>query len=195
MNLPNPLFAIACHTDPKVPDTLLPEPTHFPTGDSSEFGKLEPNKEGKLRPKYAACKIDRAMGEIFIDPEKPKQFSISGHLTEELPKAEWEAPKGSKWSRELRDWLFVWGLIKSSGSEIQMLLCRRPELGPKTKELIASLTSKGWEELHLVWEAEQNWTGEWSEARKTTYTRPALLVVGEYNGGFRVVAKIGDRTL
>lgn len=75
--------------------------------------------------------------------------------------------------------------------------CRRPDLGPQTKEKIRDLTAKGWDELHLVWPAEENWNVDMKNFTQSDYAykETEMLVVGIHGKNIRVVERIADRNL
>lgn len=77
-----------------------------------------------------------------------------------------------------------------------ILDCNRPPLGPKTKKRIASHLKTGWEEVHLLWPAENNWhRPEEKQSHQDQWQETCLLVLGKRDYDFFVADKIEDRTI
>jgi hypothetical protein len=82
----------------------------------------------------------------------------------------------------------------AAGSKHHTLRCRKPEIGPATKAKIRNVMNQGWEDIHLVWESEEMWQGDGSPLKPDAkYEDKELIVAGEKEGVFHVLARIADR--
>jgi hypothetical protein len=238
--------------NPQIPNSLLDGPTDLlahnePFNRTVDAPENAPKPWNKAKmPQIATCEIAGYECVLLIHNSErgPKQMSLSGSLSGELPKISWPdsgipAQKARTFQRKaavsvlaipafvlLSLWLwtldlkisYVWmtsclaavcvlaalyyTILKEwMVDEAMMFRCPRPDLGPKTKELMRDLALKGWKELHLVWNAENNWRLEGKSLKGTpegipaTYESTEILVVGVQDYDQRVVARIADRTL
>jgi hypothetical protein len=75
------------------------------------------------------------------------------------------------------------------------LECNRPPLGLKTKQKIISHLKTGWEEVHLLWPAENNWhTVQEKGTKEDHWQETCLLIIGEKGYDLTIAEKIADRT-
>jgi hypothetical protein len=76
------------------------------------------------------------------------------------------------------------------------LRCPRPEMGEASKAAIAQVLKEGgWKELHLVWDAENNWRVDGVLLKDDPYKSKEILVVGlNDQSEAHVVLRIEDRT-
>lgn len=176
--------------NPKIPETLLEKPTSLPVEADSEFNKTEIHN-GVSFPKYACCRIEDLKCTIII--LGPRAITISGNLADQLPRVKFpveEKPRLSLWNPTT--WKSIWESIPAR----IVIECNRPPLGNETKSRIAKLTSQDWENMHLVWPAENNWHQiEARDPRPEEFKKTEMLVVGETSYEFRIIAKIDNRAL